>query len=426
MFSFSNGILRINADRPGLDFFIDVSFFMLLCSVFTNGAAEGEGYFYYISFFLFFGLTCIKLLTSFKSQGSLVIPSFTLWYGGFVLLSLLSALWATNPQTSLKVISRLIQSLVITFAMSQNYATRAGLLRCVRMFSWAGTLVGVYMLAATPFNKWFSGFFGSSSTALNPNTIGMIFTLCLMTSFYFAFYCQEKKYYLFTGLQFFIIILTSSRKSLLSAVIGIVMMSLLKVKRRNMIIRILVLFGLVVAFYYLIMSVPALYRAIGIRFESMTGYLMGEGGDYSLSLRQRFIDNATDMFFERPLLGYGINNFTVQIGRRINVWTYAHNNYYEILADLGIVGFVTFYGYYFYLLATLFKAWRKTNSSFAKMMFTWLTVIMICEYGLVSYYSIYMQMALCCMYLFTCAINRSDDHSNGTPLYMKYKESVYG
>lgn len=426
MFIFSNGILRIKKDRPGLDLFVDISFLLLLCSVFTNGGAKGESYFYYISFFLFFGLTFIKLLMSLKSQGSLIVPSFTVWYGSFVLLSLMSALWATNPQTCLKVMSRLIQSLVITFCMSQNYATRAGLFRCIRMFSWAGTLVAVYMLASTPFDDWFKGFFGFSAVELNPNTVGMIFAICLVISLYFALYCDEKRYYVITLLNLFIVILTSSRKSLLASVGAIVMMGLMKVQRRNFVTRIIMTFGLLVALYYLIMSVPELYKAIGIRLESMFGYLTGEDGDYSLSLRQKFIENATDMLFERPLLGYGINNFTVQIGRRINVWTYAHNNYYEILADLGIVGFAVFYGYYFYLLASLVKTWLKTNSSLAKMMLTLLAVIMFCEYGLVSYYSIYMQMALCCMYLFICAINGSDDYSNGIPGYMKYNYSVYG
>lgn len=426
MFSFSNGILRIKKDRPGLDLFIDFSFLLLICAVFTNGGEEGESYFYYITFFLFFGLTCIKLLTSLKTQGGAIIPAFTLWYGGFTLLSLMSALWATNPQTSLKVISRLIQSLVITFAMSQNYATRAGLFRCMRMFSWAGAFVAVYALANTPFDEWFKGFLGWTALSLNPNTVGMIFTICLIISLYFALYCNEKRYYLVTVLQLFIIILTSSRKSLLASVAGMVMMGLMRIQRRNVVPRVLMTFGLVIALSYLIMSVPEFYRTIGGRFESMTEYLLGEGGDYSISLRQRFIENAQDMFFERPILGYGINNFAVQIGRRIDVWTYAHNNYYEILADLGIVGFTLFYGYYFYLLATLAKAWRKTGSSMAKMMLALLVVIMICEYGLVSYYSIYMQMALCCMYLFTCAINNVDDHSSGTPIYLKYKQRVYG
>jgi hypothetical protein len=32
----------------------------------------------------------------------------------------------------------------------------------------------------------------------------------------------------------------------------------------------------------------------------------------------------------------------MKIGQRVGISTYAHNNYYEILADLGIVGFVAY------------------------------------------------------------------------------------
>lgn len=426
MVSFSNGILRIKSDRSGLDLCRDVSFFLLLCSVFTNGGEEGESYFYYITFFLFFGLTAIKVLSSLKTQGTLVIPSFTLWFTGFTLLSLMSVMWATNPQVSLRVISRLVQIIVITFCVTHSYSTRASLFRCMRMFSCAGSVVALYMLVKTPFDDWFKGFFGMSVTQLNPNTIGMIFTLCVIVSFYFAFFCNEKRYYVYTLLQMFIIILTSSRKSLLASVTGLVMLAMLKMQRRNIILRVFFVFGLVVAFCYLIMSVPALYSAIGVRFESMAEHLLGGGDDRSISLRQIFIENAKDMFFERPIFGYGINNFVELIYQRIGIGTYAHNNYYEILADLGIVGFFVFYGYYFFMLATLIKICIKRNSSMAKLMLVWLVVIMICEYGLVSYYSVYIQLALCCIYMLICAINEDDNHIDGTPNYLKYKYSVYG
>ncbi len=62
----------------------------------------------------------------------------------------------------------------------------------------------------------------------------------------------------------------------------------------------------------------------------------------------------------------------------------------------------------------------------AKLMLVWLVVIMICEYGLVSYYSVYIQLALCCIYMLICAINEDDNHIDGTPNYLKYKYSVYG
>lgn len=135
MFSFNNGILRISSDRLGLDLFIDASLFILLSSLFSATNVEGSNYFYYVAFFLFFGLTFVKLLMSLKSHGTLNVPSFTLWYGGFVLLSLASVLWAAYPDNSMRVISRMIQSTVITFCVAQNYATRKGLLRCVRIFA---------------------------------------------------------------------------------------------------------------------------------------------------------------------------------------------------------------------------------------------------------------------------------------------------
>ncbi len=427
MFSLKDGILRISSDRSGLDVFVDASFFMLLCTIFaTPKATEGRNYIYYATFFLFFALTVVKILTLFKSKGNLILPSCTMWYGGFMLLSLASTLWSVYPANGIDVMSRLVQALVITFCMAQNYATRNGFFKCIRMVAWAGVYAAIYLMLKTPTDRWFSGKFGASVVGLNANSIGMIFTICIVVSFYLAFYCGEKRYYFVTLLQMFIVMLTGSRKSLLASMAGIVMLIMMKMQRRNIILRILMVFGFIVTLYYLIMSVPVLYSTIGVRIESMTEHLLGEGGDFSMSLRQSFIDHATDMFYERPLAGYGINNFKSMIRGRIGVSSYAHNNYYEILADLGIIGFVAYYGYYFYLSASLVKIWRKTNSSMVKLMLTWLAVIMICEYGIVTYYTVYIQITLCCMYMFISAFNAPDDYSDGTPKYLKYRNSVYG
>ena len=129
------------------------------------------------------------------------------------------------------------------------------------------------------------------------------------------------------------------------------------------------------------------------------------------------------MFYEKPILGYGINNFVSKIGQRIGVWTYAHNNYYEILADLGIVGFLIYYSYYIYLMASLFRAWYKGCGSLVKLMIVLLGAIMICEYGLVSYYQVYIHVTICCAYLFLCAYDSEDDLSESTPLY-SYKRII--
>ena len=421
MVSFKNGILNIKIGKPNLDTAVDISFFMLMCSLYANRTrVEGENYFYYASFFLFLGTTVIKLFARMKSKESVIIPSFTLWYGGFLLLSVASMLWAPYPENSMLVFSRMVQSTVITFCMAQNYATRASLMRCVKLYAWSGAYAALYLLIKTPTSEWFSGGFGASIVYLNSNAVGMIFTLCLLVSFFLAIYCKEKIFFVFSILQLFIVVLTSSRKSLLTSVLGIVVFLLMRSNKRTVIWRVLAAMGIVVAVYFIIMSVPEFYSAIGVRFESMFNHLNDTGGDYSISLRQIFIGHARDMFFEKPLLGYGINNFIVQIGFRTGVATYAHNNYYEILADLGVVGFTVFYGFYFYILISLVKIWRNGNSSLVKLMIVWVSVIMICEYGIVSYYTVYIQMTLCMAYLFLCAHVNTDNYSSGVPSYLKY------
>lgn len=426
MFSYKNGILRIGREKPGLDFFVDTGFFLLLCFQFATPTPGNDvNYFYYFAFFFFLGVTFVKLMLLFKSKGTFVMPSFTLWFGGFTLLSFASTLWAEYPDNSMLVMSKMLQSTVITFCMAQNYATRTGLLKCARMFSWAGIYALVFILIKTPVDTWFSGSFGAAATALNPNTIGMIFTICVIVSFYFAFYCNAKTYYIFAALQLLAVLLTGSRKSLLASAMGIMIMMLMKSRRRNLILRILGVLAFITVLYYIVMSVPEIYAIIGRRVEGMLNHITGEGGDYSMALRQMFIDHARDMFFEKPILGYGINNFIVKIGQRTGISTYAHNNYYELLADLGIVGFVAFYSYYVYLAVSLFKIWRKSSGSLVKLMLVWVAVIMVCEYGLVSYYQVYIHMTLCCAYLFVCAYNNDDDFRETTPSYFRYKNGVY-
>ncbi|QAY67785.1 O-antigen ligase family protein [Paenibacillus protaetiae] len=105
------------------------------------------------------------------------------------------------------------------------------------------------------------------------------------------------------------------------------------------------------------------------------------------------IKAAIDSFKHRPLFGYGIGNFSV-----ISEFDmYAHNNYVELLADLGSVGFLIYYAMYFYLFFKLSKGvFLKEND----LVFPFIIVvlIMISETGLVSYNVGYIQILLVLSY----------------------------
>jgi hypothetical protein len=75
---------------------------------------------------------------------------------------------------------------------------------------------------------------------------------------------------------------------------------------------------------------------------------------------------ALDMWRERPLLGYGPDNFRLRYGTYLGfeqwyVGNHANNLYLELLATTGILGFVTFFGFLAFLGIHLWRSIRTSN-----------------------------------------------------------------
>lgn len=408
------------ASLPLFEWLTDICFFLLLDSVFANNSkVEGENYFYYFAFFAFVGVTLVKLIFRISQRGNVVVPMMTLWYAVFIIFGFASMLWADYPDATMRVMSRIVQCLIITFCMAQNYSTREGLSRCMRLISWSGTYAMAYILIKTPVSQWFSGRLGQSATQLNANAIGMIFTICTLVSFYFAFYERKPAYYVTAALQLAVLVLTGSRKSLFGVVFGIALLVLLSTGQRFYLTRIFAFVAAIALFFYLMMRVPALYAAIGRRMETLLEYFSTNEGDNSLLLRRRFIEVAKDLFFDNVLVGVGLNNFGSHLGQIWSISTYAHNNYYEILADLGIIGFAIYYSFYVYLIVGVVRALLKRSTA-SKLMLTVVAAIMLCEYGLVTYYAVYIQIFLCCISMFISAYS----NYNNSPSELSVTQSL--
>ena len=66
--------------------------------------------------------------------------------------------------------------------------------------------------------------------------------------------------------------------------------------------------------------------------------------------------------------------------------TYLHNNYVELLCGGGIAGFALYYSMHIYCIKHLFRL-RKVNEPLSALMFTWCLLMLVMDYGKVSYYS---------------------------------------
>ena len=161
-------------------------------------------------------------------------------------------------------------------------------------------------------------------------------------------------------------------------------------------------FGVILAIgYWIIFNVPQFYNSIGFRMESLINLVTGQGLNSFDIGRQDMSLFGIDFWTQIPVLGYVINNYQILFGRIFGAQTYSHNNYIEMLVNLGMLGFITYYSYYIILIRSLWN--KKVNSLGLKNFFlAYIICLLPFELGAVTYDLIFIQIfiALISSYLF--------------------------
>ena len=118
------------------------------------------------------------------------------------------------------------------------------------------------------------------------------------------------------------------------------------------------------------------------------------------------------MFAERPFLGYGMDNFQVKlIQLHYGHIAYSHNNWTEVASNLGIVGLVSYYWFYFYIIKENIAGFKKKNYV-AVLIIAIVTSFMVFEYGIVSYgiqfYKVVFVILLCTKKIISSTLVQSE------------------
>lgn len=238
----------------------------------------------------------------------------------------------------------------------------------------------------------------------NSNNIGMCLCYTLYVGYLLLFRGKKYLYKILTliaGLVLiWLILLTGSRKAILMLVIPVLFFSF-QVRHKSWLTFVLPLsLSILVIFYNFIMDLPIFYDVMGRRVEDMMNILTGQTQGSEDISRVILIEYGLEWFKDNPVLGYGINNFRVlsnQTSLFLGHNFYAHNNYVELLVDVGIVGFFIYYSCYYFF-------WKHLKGTIrGNRMNTWIMALIVVRLFLdtaqVSYYSFISNLIICmCFY----------------------------
>ena len=244
----------------------------------------------------------------------------------------------------------------------------------------------------------------------NANGVGIVliyaFILCL------GFYLEDRKKNRVVFMLVYIIgiLMTGSRKAIVSTVFALISLPLINIyyKEKNAFVHILKMIGLGIIvgilLFFSLFKIPVLYYIAGYRIEAMLNIFGGTTVvvESSLDFRDQFIDCAKEVFRSSPIHGIGIDNFA-----QVNIIKgyYAHNNYWELLAGGGIVGFSLYYLLYVYLIIRLWRQ-RKSDKPDVRTFLVFMLLMILMDNYLVSYLQ-----HICIFFLFiTNAVVNSKPH----------------
>lgn len=328
-----------------------------------------------------------------KGFSGIHITSFhssVFWFGVFCFAS---SLWALNSQDAIEKGTTIMEILACMSVFFWTFTTiEDGFNKLLKSIMWGGLIISLYTIFLYGFSYIMlvmaSGY-RLESAFDNVNAIGLLCSFSVILSVYYFIY--EKKYWLLLIDIPVIIVLAAcgSRKSMVIMVLGCLIVYMFKVNTasiKSLILRLSTTIGLF-AVLVLIISQMSIFSGLNDRMEGLIALLTGSGEvDHSAMLRQEMIDLGYAIFFKNPILGVGIGNAHI-IGRQVlGEDCYLHNNFAEILANGGIVGFYLYYRMFFNSYR-LTKKYDGLKNKAGKILVIMLVCIIIADYGLVSYYS---------------------------------------
>lgn len=339
------------------------------------------------------------------------IPSFTVWMGVMLAISIISLLWTSKNTISTEAVYTMLVATVITYCITQTVNTFSRLEKCLIAFVIGAVLMGLMLLVTGQITG--DERLGETVTG-NANTFSALMMIAAASALWLMLN-REKGwekflFFLATVAIFALMLFSGGRKTIVAVLVALVFYILFKGKSgvKHVVGKLFIIVAIVAGIYALLMEVPFFYELIGNRFEGMFDFFSGNSQISGDETRYKMIEIGLNKWLESPVFGYGVDSFKYYNVTVTGHFYYAHNNYVELLYDLGIIGFLAYYGFVVKTLKDLFKI-KGEYKKYASLGIGLIFMILVYDMGGISFYSTFPLMILSFAYIVIKLANKKEE-----------------
>ena len=337
----------------------------------------------------------LLIVMAIQNQGYIRIE-ITAFHGMVILFAafcFVSSLWAVNGAESRSKAITIVEILICMTIVFWRYCDSESSRDILSVIMWSSVIVTLYSLyyyGISRFLAMASGTVRIGNDYANSNAIGMWAAISAVLFIYFILNEGMKLKYITVIMPIMLVAFSQSRTAFIELIIGILLVVFFRYREKEHffqgIFRIVFVILIIVAVLFFV-SRFQVFSGLNERIQSLVDYSQGKSvREGSVIQRELYIQAGWKQFLKTPILGIGIGNTSQITMAATGHSTYLHNNFIELLASGGIIGFGIYYGIILYLIIKLIPfALKKESVSDACLIV--LIVHTIADYGTVSYYT---------------------------------------
>lgn len=362
------------------------------------------------------GILFILILIRNNGKIYFCLKPFHLYCILFILFCYTSTLLAVRGEVALERSTTVLEIFICMFVLYLYYGFSIGAVnKLLKAIMWSGHILSVYALLFYGLEKIQAIIEAGdrlNSSFANVNTISMLCAIAMIFSLYDSIYCY--KHITFSNLFFvpeiLIIAATASKKASIIVLIGLIYIGFFVNRDRSFFQKLLRILIFAVGAFLVFRFLMSMHVFDGIisRWRSALNIFGGGTADESTIERSRYIKAGLQTFFQHPIFGIGIGSsgaITVSLVGAHD--TYLHNNYVELLACGGIIGFLFYYSSYIYLLWKIYRYRNPQNICYAPCIIL-LILLFVLDYSMVTYFSKNQFFYMMLLFIFVEQLEREE------------------